>query len=209
MPSLRERKKQATREALHRSAIELTAERGLAGVTIDAIAERADVAPRTVFNYFASKEEAVLGHDPERIDRMVTALLGRPAGERVLDSLRHVILAEMMTGDNRDEPLGQEPSERYRQMLALVRTDRNLFAAHASLWSQFAQALTETVAVRTGLDASRDLFPSVVVNAAMAVMRAAMLRWSDTGGETALRELVAEALDSLAAGLPEPRRGRR
>ena len=35
--------------------------------TVDAIAERAGVSPRTVFNYFPTKEEAVLGVCPARL----------------------------------------------------------------------------------------------------------------------------------------------
>ena len=62
-PSRRERKKQATRQALHEAAFTLAEERGLTGTTVEAIAERADVAPRTFFNYFTCKEDAVLDRD--------------------------------------------------------------------------------------------------------------------------------------------------
>ena len=46
------------------------AERGFANVTIEDITEVADVAPRTFFNYFPSKESAVIGADPERVALM-------------------------------------------------------------------------------------------------------------------------------------------
>ncbi len=76
--SRRERKKQATRQALHEAAFVLVEEHGLAVVTVEAIADRADVATRTFFNYFSSKEEAVLDRDPGRPEALRRALLERP-----------------------------------------------------------------------------------------------------------------------------------
>ncbi|PYY57501.1 TetR family transcriptional regulator [Curtobacterium sp. MCSS17_011] len=58
---LRERKKQQTRSALHRSALALVTDHGLAGVTVEQICADAGVSPRTFFNYFPSKADAALG----------------------------------------------------------------------------------------------------------------------------------------------------
>lgn len=59
---LRERKRIATWEALHEAAATLALEHdSLQAVTVDAIADLANVSPRTFFNYFATKEDAVLG----------------------------------------------------------------------------------------------------------------------------------------------------
>jgi len=60
---LRERKRAQTAEAIHIAAAELVLERGLDAATIDAISDRADVSTRTFFNYYPSKEDAVLGVD--------------------------------------------------------------------------------------------------------------------------------------------------
>ncbi|WP_324277999.1 helix-turn-helix domain-containing protein [Blastococcus brunescens] len=87
---LRERKKLATRQALHEAALRLVADHGLDAVSVDDIAERADVSPRTFFNYFASKVDAVVGLDPAAPRRMCDAFAGRPAGESPIESLRAV-----------------------------------------------------------------------------------------------------------------------
>lgn len=60
---LREAKKQATTWALVEAARRLVHEHGLDAVTVDDIAAAAGVSGRTFFNYFDSKELAVIGPD--------------------------------------------------------------------------------------------------------------------------------------------------
>jgi AcrR family transcriptional regulator len=64
-PGLRERKRLATRRAIQLAAITVVRDRGLDATTVDEIAKIADVSPRTFFNYFSSKEEAIVGDGPE------------------------------------------------------------------------------------------------------------------------------------------------
>jgi len=78
---LRERKKQATREALHRAALRLVRERGLDQVTVEAIADAAGVSRRTFSNYFSSKEEALLHGEQMRMRLLVEIVHARPADE--------------------------------------------------------------------------------------------------------------------------------
>ncbi|WP_395242717.1 TetR/AcrR family transcriptional regulator [Agromyces sp. MMS24-K17] len=59
--SLRNRKTRETERTLRRVARRLTVERGLHGFTVDEACAEAGVSRRTFFNYFASKENAVLG----------------------------------------------------------------------------------------------------------------------------------------------------
>jgi AcrR family transcriptional regulator len=58
---LRERKRVETRDRLESAAVTLVLRDGLERATIDAICETADVSSRTFFNYFDSKEDAILG----------------------------------------------------------------------------------------------------------------------------------------------------
>src|SRR5215211_4628627 len=87
---LRERKKLATRLALHEAALRLVAERGLDRVSVDDIATAADASPRTFFNYFATKDDAVIGIDPTEPARLAAACAARPAHESAVEALRAV-----------------------------------------------------------------------------------------------------------------------
>src|SRR5918999_5549011 len=88
---LRERKKQRTREQIVESAMRLFAERGYHGTTVADIAEAAEIAPRTFFSYFPSKE-AVVFHNVDRdLDGLASALHDRLPGETVFDALRRWI----------------------------------------------------------------------------------------------------------------------
>lgn len=94
---LRERKKQRTREAIARAALELFAERGYQATTLAEIAEAADVSTRTIFAYFPSKEDMLFcGHEALR-DALARALAERPGGKDALGTLRDFVLAAAQT----------------------------------------------------------------------------------------------------------------
>lgn len=59
--SLRERQRRESLKLVHQAAVALVDESDLTSATVDAIIERAGVSRRTFFNYYASKEDAVLG----------------------------------------------------------------------------------------------------------------------------------------------------
>ena len=59
--SLRERRREQTWMAIHEAALKRVREHGMRGTTVEEIAQEAGVSPRTFFNYFPSKEDAVLG----------------------------------------------------------------------------------------------------------------------------------------------------
>jgi AcrR family transcriptional regulator len=89
---LRERKKARTKRAIVQAALDLTRERGFAAATIPLIAERADVAPRTVSTWFPSKDDIILEATPLRIERLRRHL--KEGEGDVIDSLRSWIEEE-------------------------------------------------------------------------------------------------------------------
>jgi AcrR family transcriptional regulator len=99
---LRERKKQRTREQIIERAMALFDERGFEHVTIADIAAAADIAPRTFFSYFPSKD-AVVFHDFEVIFAGLEAQMrDRGPGKTALDVLREFVagvVEQMDVGD--------------------------------------------------------------------------------------------------------------
>ena len=81
---LRERKKQRTREQIVAAAFGLFGERGFQATTVADIAAAADIAPRTFFAYFPSKE-AVVFHDFDALFASLQETIeGRPEGETAI-----------------------------------------------------------------------------------------------------------------------------
>jgi AcrR family transcriptional regulator len=194
--SRRERKKNATREAIHEAALSLTEELGLAGVTVEAIAERADVAPRTFFNHFPSKVHAVLGKDPDRAGRIRQALESRPAGEAPLTSLRHVLLEDFLPTETTVEGL----LRRFR----VVHSEAMLLSTLHAEFEEIERVMVAAIAARSGLEPEADLYPALVVSTAVAAMRVSIMRWCERGGEDPLELVVIEAFDHLERGLVVP-----
>jgi AcrR family transcriptional regulator len=90
---LRARKKVQMRSHLVATAARLFAERGYEQVTVLDIARAAEVAEKTVYNYFPTKEGLVLDQDETEIDRIVVLLRERPPGTTPAAALRADLLA--------------------------------------------------------------------------------------------------------------------
>ncbi len=87
MPGRRERKKSATRRALSEASLALFAERGYEAVTVNEIAERADVDVSTFFRLFGTKENVLFADGEEMTEAINGALAQRPPDERLSESL--------------------------------------------------------------------------------------------------------------------------
>lgn len=190
----RERKKQATRYALRHAALRLAFERGVDQVTVEDISEWADVSPRTFFNYFGCKEDALVGESPEAEEELRGAIAARPAGEPALETLRAVLKdfgAAHTTSEYREDA-------QLRQQL--VAANPSLLPRRLAHYASLERVLTEELAVRTGGDARRDLRPALLAAVGVTVARLSFQRWTD-GGDRPLSECIDEAFDLLAHGL--------
>jgi AcrR family transcriptional regulator len=158
---LRERKKQRTREQIIEAAMGLFAERGYQATTIADIAAAADVAPRTFFSYFPSKE-AVVFHNVDRdLDGLAATLRDRLPGETAFDALRRWIDAmfEEWTAEEQETILRKR----------LCGEDEGLANFEGGVMARINELLLEAIANDLG-EPQDALRPRLVAAAAMAAL---------------------------------------
>lgn len=96
--ALRERTREVIRDDITSVAVQLFLEHGYDATTTDHIADAVGISQRSVFRYFPTKQDIVVGKFGRGVDDMMTALEARPADEPAWDSLRHMFDAATSNG---------------------------------------------------------------------------------------------------------------
>jgi AcrR family transcriptional regulator len=193
---LRERKKHATRRALHGAALRLTLERGIEHVTVEAISAAANVSARTFFNYFPSKEQAVIG-DIVTVNAEHTTEVIQSA-DTVLEGLREVAL----TMASETMPHREEVLMRWQ----IMKGNPALIPHMHARFAEFEEILASALAKRTG-GQSDDTYPRLCAAIAGTALRVSVLRWTHGHGGHPLQHHVNEVFELLGSALPEPAAG--
>jgi AcrR family transcriptional regulator len=191
--SRRERKKLETRQALRREALRLFAERGFDATTIQDITEAADVAPRTFFLHFASKEDVLTGGTDDRGAEFEEALASRPRDEPGFVAVRETILTLL-----REDPT---PDEEKRLQVRLMIASPGLFGRVFEHYVGIEEAVSRAVADRVALDVDRDAYPRLLATCAMNAVRVALVLWYERADGQPLDAVVAELFGVLGDGL--------
>jgi AcrR family transcriptional regulator len=202
--SLRERKKEKTKRAIEDAAFRLFAERGFQATTVADIAEAADVAPRTFFAYFPSKENVLFADFDDSFDDIAARLRARPPGESTFAALR-----DWIAGRLPDVEADEHEHLRHR-----MSCEHDSIAAHERyLMGRFEAIIAESVAADLG-EQPTDLRPRIIAAATIAAlmaMRPDDPRAEDMTSEEKL-ERLDEALEFLSGGVaalapaPQPKR---
>ncbi|HWS57528.1 MAG TPA: helix-turn-helix domain-containing protein [Actinotalea sp.] len=193
---LRERQKRARRLALIDAAHRLVLEHGLDGVTVEEICVEAGVSTRTFFNYFGSKDDAVLGLTPHRLDPDLAGSFaaGGPTGNLSAD------IATLVAALVGSAPFGHG---RLACTIELARREPRLLARHVATFEAHHAAVAGLLATRLDLPATAprvELLTSVV----MSLSRAAHLHREAGGGQGEVGDAVAAVLAELRGLLLEP-----
>ncbi len=189
---LRERKRQQRRQAIEDAAIDLFEANGFDATTVDDIARAADIAPRTFFTYFPTKEDVVLADYAARLDRIVTELQQRPETEPAWAALQAAFAT--VAADY------QAQRDQLIRRFTIMATTPSVFARSLQLQAGWEDTLADTLTRRTAAEPN-DPTPRLHAAAALAAMRASLQHWLRTGHTQPLPKIVGAAFDQLADGL--------
>lgn len=191
-PGLRERKKAATRQALHDAAVRLAIESGPDRITVEAIADEAGVSRRTFSNYFGSKEEALMHGDLQRVQSLLSSVRARPRGEPAWAALT-AAAADFY------RELG-EPDAAVVARSRLVRSHPTLLAAQVQTFAAVERELAAEVAARNAEPDPAGLRARMTAAAFLAALRVSVHLWLDAPPGTSLGDLVRQALATAGRG---------
>jgi len=188
MASLRERNRLNAMRTVQRTALPMFIERGFDGVTVEAVAREAGMAPSTVYRHFSTKEAIVLWdeHDPA-IDR---ALEERLLSQPPLDAMRAAFV----------EALGAHYDDDLEFQLARIRFIYSTEQLHAAAVEADLRNRTElTEALRHFLGKQHQRAAPILAGAALLALDVAIERWQADHARRSLSAHVHDAFDTLEA----------
>lgn len=200
LPTLRERKKARTRDALIESAMELFREQGFDHTTVDQIVEPVEVSRRTFFRYFPTKEAVAFSHHADHIALFRELLAEHRDDGRPMVALRAATV-ELAKRYMRERALHVDQNR-------IVLASPSLVASEREIDLEWERAVAEVLVPAGSRDRRLDRRTRVLAGAAIGAFRATLREWFETSGKSDLVALATETLDALESGFA-PRRGRR
>ncbi|MFD5468256.1 TetR family transcriptional regulator [Kitasatospora sp. NPDC127059] len=193
---LRERKKIQTGIRIFRTAIGLFAERGFDQVSVAQIAAAADVSKMTVFNYFPTKEDLVMGPMEQHLDEPARVVRERAPGTSAVAALREHFLAAL---ERRDPATGLNDDRVVLDVIRLVHDTPALALRATAAFDPRARTLL--AAELLAQDPAHDELLARVAAAQLLAVRLTLI------GDNHRRMLSGErAEDALPAALEAARR---
>ncbi len=149
-----ERRKRRTRQAIQAAALELFAERGYRETTISDIADRADVAPRTVTVHFPAKEEMLFDVGPFTLDSLSKRLAARGPSESALEALRDWMASTMTEAETNGSDIDGRFWERRALRAHIITTEPELRGRARASYYPFERVLADAIGKDLGQSAN-------------------------------------------------------
>jgi AcrR family transcriptional regulator len=188
--SLRDRKKDRTRRTIQAEALRLFAEKGFQATTIEEIAAAAEVAPRTFFRYFPTKEEVVFWSEYQPM--LAGFVAARPGDEPAVEALRHGVVDGLAAFYDQD-------GERLLERIKLTFRTPALHPRLRQQQADWAVGVAAILADRLGARPD-DLEVRAVAAAVAAALFVAIEEWQARDGQGDLGTLIDRALGCILAG---------
>ena len=194
---LRERKRAATRAAITAAARALTAERGLNGYTVEEVCERADISRRTFFNYFPTKEDAILGHIDDGIpadvlEEFVAGGKASPPGEISPTLFQDLVRLSLRLSEHM-----AASEEETRQLIGVVKKEPQLILRIIGVTEQREAQFARDVALREGVAADHPVVQMAVVLLGTIARKSSMAYFSE-GNNRPYAELLLENISAAS-----------
>jgi len=192
-----------TRLQLSAAARRMTAERGLGGFTVEEVCEQVGVSRRTFFNYFHSKEEAIVGHADDMLDQAArdafveAGAVARTAGGaqgRVTPTLFDDLAALAVT---HVELVAHDP-EQVRSLAAAIEKEPQLLGVFMRSGADNERMLADLVTRREHLPEG-DATAGIIAAVFMTVVRHTSHQFFTEGNVQPFAELLHTNLAAVRA----------
>ncbi len=190
-PGLRERTRRVVQAEIGEVAMRLFLERGFDATTMEQIANEAGISRRSLFRYFGTKEDIVLGNLVEAGLAVRDALEARPEGEPPWEALRAAI-----------ESLALDPGYSPERNLAISKMlygTPSLRVAHLEKQLRWQELLVPNIQMRLGAetDDASDTRARAIVACTLTCLDVAVEAWTLSGGEEDLERLYDRAVAAV------------
>jgi AcrR family transcriptional regulator len=188
---LRERKKLRTRRALADAALRMFTENGFDAITLEELAEEAEVSRSTFFRFFPAKEAAAIEAEAELWTAYLAALADRELSGAILSEL-HQTLTEAVTG------LDPGWDDRFVATRRLIAAESPLLRYIEHYRAGIRGQVVACLADKLRLD-PEDLRLRVLAELATTAFSLAGRQWVHDGGRGGRKALLQRHQDAVKA----------
>lgn len=187
------RRRERIRRELAEAAATLFYERGYERTTVEDIAAAVEVSPRTVYRYFATKDELIVALSQANSEAFLAALRSRPDDETPTDAVRAAVTIALA-------PRWRDSAWRVRSFLTLIRDTPVLRARWVEEAYDAQRQLAAVLGERNGIPGG-DLRNLIAAGGITLAINTALQEWAEQTTVKTPEGFVDEALSLLAGPL--------
>jgi AcrR family transcriptional regulator len=185
---LRERHLQATRHTIEAAGMQLFAERGFDGTTVDDIAEHAGVSQRTVFRYFPTKRSILMEYEHTMSQQLRDLTRDQPPSELTIGSIGNVLVAFA--------DIFEHDRETVAQRCVIIESSADLVTYMLEVREMYTSVMADELdRLRRAKVGKADT--RILARLAEIVLTEAMSEWREGGFSKSLPKLVRNVVDRV------------